>query len=189
MLIADSLLRERRIEDYGRKEKVQRKTGPVREAPAVEASSLKLPFKSVEVRSFVHATEGLEKVKEIFRSLLPEEIGVEESRAKGHHGDQITILSTRIDRNPDIREFWHQVMKMMPNKEKEKLSEVAVDRIAEDCRLYLRFDKQAAVDEELILVESGDALHIRINVSAYPAKREIAVEEMRKFLSSGLESR
>ncbi|KXB04377.1 hypothetical protein AKJ48_02770 [candidate division MSBL1 archaeon SCGC-AAA261O19] len=148
---------------------------------------MKLPFKSVEVRSFVHATEDLKKVKEIFRSLLPEEIEIEESRAKGHHGDKITILSARINRNPDIREFWHQAMKMMPNKEKEKLSEIAVDRIADDCRLYLRFDKQAAVGEELILTDSGDALHIRINVSAYPAKREIAVEEMRKFISSGLE--
>jgi len=53
------------------------------------------------------------------------------------------------------------------------LAEEAVERIAEDCRLYLRFDKQLAVsDGKLKLTEAGDVLHVRINISAYPAKRD-----------------
>lgn len=147
---------------------------------------MNLPFKSVEVRSFVHATEDLDKVKDVIKSIVPEDVEMSDSKAKGHHGDEITLLTTRINRNPYIREFWGRVMKMMPSGERAKLKEIAIDRIAEDCRLYLRFDKQKAVNGKLILIESGDAIHVRINITAYPAKRKIAVKEMQDFISSGL---
>ncbi|MBS3815324.1 MAG: hypothetical protein KGY45_02025 [Hadesarchaea archaeon] len=148
---------------------------------------MKLPFKSVEVRTFVHATESTEKIKEIFELLISEEIEINEEEAKGHYGDQINIISARIDRRPDLRGFWRKVLELMPDEDKKELIENALDRIADDCRLYLRFDKQAAVNEELILTDSGDALHVRINISAYPAKKSLAIEEMRDFISSGLE--
>ncbi|KXB03740.1 hypothetical protein AKJ45_00610 [candidate division MSBL1 archaeon SCGC-AAA261F19] len=146
---------------------------------------MELPFKFVAISVFVHATESEEKVKGVMESLLPEEVEIEKSKAKGHHGDPIVILKARIDRRPFLRKFWCRVIEKLQKNEKEKLTQYMRDRIGDDCRLYLRFDKQLAVSDELALVDSGDALHVRINISAYPAKREIAIEKMEKFIASG----
>lgn len=145
---------------------------------------MKLPFKSASVSTFVHATESEEKVGRMVESLLPKGVKIQRSEAKGHHGDPIAILKARIDRRPHLREFWNGIVEKLEEGEKEKLTDTAIDRIGEDCRLYLRFDKQLAVDDKLALTKAGDALHVRINVSAYPAKREIAVEKMEKFMDS-----
>lgn len=147
---------------------------------------MELPFKFASVSTFVYATESEEKVREILKSIIPEGAEIQRSEAKGHHGSPIVILKTRIDRRPHLREFWHRIIEKLKNSEKKKLAKTAIERIDDDCRLYLRFDKQSIVNNELVLTESGDALHVRINVSAYPAKREIAVKQMKKFVNSEL---
>lgn len=149
---------------------------------------MKLPFKSVSISTIVHATESEEKLREAIRLIVPEAVEIESSEVEGHYGDEKVILSADIERRPHLREFWDRVLGALPEGEKDWLLENAVDRIAEDCVLYLRVDKQLAVsDGELRFSDSGDVLHVRIKVSAYPAKREIAVEEMDEFLESGLE--
>lgn len=149
---------------------------------------MKLPFKSVGISAIVHATESEEKIKKALKSLLPEEVEIEKSEAEGHYGDSKVILSTDIQRRPYLREFWDQILKKLVEGEKEWLAENAIERIGEDCRLYLRFDKQLAVsDDKLKFSESGNVLHIRINLSAYPAKKNIAVEKMKEFIDSEFE--
>lgn len=149
---------------------------------------MKLPFKSVGISTFVHATESEKKLTRVLRTLLPEEVEIEKSEAEGHYGDPKIILSADIRKRPFLREFWNQVLERLSEGEKEWLADRAEGRIADDCRLYLRFDKQAAVsDGELKFADSGDVLHVRIGISAYPAKREIAVEKIREFIGSGFE--
>lgn len=149
---------------------------------------MKLPFKSVGISTIVHATESEEKLKNALKSLLPEEIEIEKSEAEGHYGDSKKILSADIERRPHLREFWDRLLDKLSEKNKKWLAENAVSRIADDCRLYLRFDKQHLISEDkLKITDGGDVIHIRINVSAYPAKKENAVKEMEEFLKSGLD--
>ena len=58
-------------------------------------------------------------------------------------------------------------------------------KIDESCRLYLRFDKQLAYRGELVLTDSGDAVHLKLKVASFPAKREIAVDLVEKFVGAG----
>lgn len=149
---------------------------------------MKLPFKFARVSTIVHATEDEDKVKEVFRRFLPEDAEIGRSEAEGHHGDPKVILSIEIRKRAFLRDFWDEVLKMMPQSERERLADEAIERIGEDCYLYIRFDKQRAIsDGELMLSDGGDVLHFRLNVSAYPAKRELAVEEMKEFIDSGLD--
>lgn len=147
---------------------------------------MELPFKFASVSTFVYATESEEKVRDILESIIPEGVEIQRSEAKGHHGSPIIILKARIDRRPHLREFWYRITEKLVKHKKEKLAETVTERIDDDCRLYLRLDKQSAADGKLVLTESGDALHVRINISAYPAKREIALEKMKKFVDSEL---
>lgn len=149
---------------------------------------MNLPFKSVSISTIIHSTESREKIENALRLFIPKGVELEDSEAEGHYGDSKIILSADIERRPHMREFWDKVMKNLSQEDKNWLLDNAIDRIGDDCRLYLRFDKQTAVtDEKLALSDSGDVFHIRINISAYPAKREIAIEKMKEFIESDLE--
>lgn len=147
-----------------------------------------LPFKSIALSTIVHATESEEKIKKAIGLLIPDEVEVEEEEVEGHYGDSKKILSVDIQRRPFMRFFWDQVLERLTENSLDWLEREALDRLADDCRLYLRFDKQFLVSEEkLKFSESGDVIHLRLNVSAYPAKREIAAEKIREFIESGFQ--
>ena len=149
---------------------------------------MKLPFKSIALSTIAHATESKEKLEKALGLLLPDGVEIEREEAEGHYGDTKFILKTDLENRPDIRYFWDRVLELLDDKGIDWLKKNAIDRIADDCRLYLRFDKQFLVaDEELRFSDGGDVIHVRINVAAYPAKKEIAVEKMKEFLESGLE--
>lgn len=165
-----------------------KKSGRVRKAAAIEAGAMKLPFKSISISTLLHATESEEKLREALNSLIPEEVEIEKEEAEGHYGNSIAILSADIENRPHMREFWDNFLEGVSERGKEWLAENCIDRIADDCRLYLRIDKQSAVsDEELRFSDGGDVIHVRINVSAYPAKKELAVGNMEEFIESGLD--
>ena len=149
---------------------------------------MKLPFKSVAISTIAHATESEERLKDALNLFIPEEIEIESEEAEGHYGDSKVIFKVDIENRPDIRYFWDRILEMLNDEERDWLKRNAVDRIADDCRLYLRFDKQFLISEEsLRFSDSGDVIHVRINVAAYPAKKDIAVEKIEGFLDSGLE--
>ena len=166
-----------------------KKSDLVREVQAAnEAVTMKLPFKSVDISTILHATEDEEKVSQALSLLLPEDVSLEREEAEGHYGDSKVILSASIENRPHMRKFWDKVLELLSESERDWLSRNAVDRIADDCTLYLRFDKQFLVGEErLKFTKSGDIVHVRMNVSAYPAKKELAVEKMREFVEAGLD--
>ncbi|MBA7594392.1 hypothetical protein ES703_01333 [subsurface metagenome] len=144
---------------------------------------MEFPFRSAVVSTFAHATEAEELVLDALRILLPEEIEVRRSRLKGHHGNPIVNLEARIERKK-TRELWQRILAKLRGGESEKIARAAPGRIDETCHLHLRFDKQLAYTGELALAEGGDVIHLRLKVAAYPAKREVAVDLVEKFLQT-----
>ncbi len=144
---------------------------------------MEFPFRSAVVSTFAHATEAEERVLDALRILLPEEIEVRRSRLKGHHGNPIVNLEARIKRK-ETRELWQRILAKLRGGEFEKIARAAPDRIDETCHLHLRFNKQLAYAGELALTEGGDVIHLRLKVAAYPAKREVAVDLVEKFLQT-----
>ena len=142
---------------------------------------MEFPFRNAVVSTFAHTTEAEERVLDAFGILLPEEIEVRRSRLKGHHGNPIVSLKARIGRK-ETRELWQRILAKLRRGELEKIAMVSPGRIDETCHLNLRFDKQLAYAGELTLSEGGDVIHLRLKVAAYPAKREVAVDLVEKFL-------
>ena len=66
--------------------------------------------------------------------------------------------------------------------ERERILGEIEDRVDDDCSFHLRLDKQTAYEGGSAL---GDGLHLRAKVEAYPAKRENAVEAVRRSLEAG----
>ena len=64
---------------------------------------MSLPISFIEIRVFSHATENVEKVLKALRQMVTEEVLAEEDlvhdNLKGHYGNPIILIKTRIYRN------------------------------------------------------------------------------------------
>jgi hypothetical protein len=143
------------------------------------------PFRNAVVSTFVHATEDEQRVLNILRTLLPEEVEVRRSRLKGHHGNPIVNLEAKVWQKKLLREIWQRVMTKLREGELKKLGKIMPERINGNCFFYLRFDKQLARTGELALTNSGDAIYLKLKIAAFPAKREVAVKLLEKFMGIG----
>jgi RNA binding exosome subunit len=136
---------------------------------------MEFPFRNAAVSTFVHVTEDEQRVTSALRTLLPEGAEVRRAKLKGHHGNPIVNLEAKIRQRKPLRELWQRVSTKLRAEELEKLGESVHERVDDSCFFYLRFDKQLAHAGELALTDSGDAVHLRLKVAAYPAKREVVV--------------
>jgi len=116
---------------------------------------------------------------------LPEAVEVRQSKLKGHHGNPITGFEARVNRKILLRELWERVVAKLRAGELDNIRGILPMKIDNSCRIYLRFDKQLAYRGELVLAESGDAIHLKLKTAAFPAKREIAVGLVEKFVGAG----
>jgi RNA binding exosome subunit len=136
-------------------------------------------FHYVDLRAFCYATEDEDRVEGALRRYLPDEYPVERETNEGHHGDEIVVLSARVENADDVRHVMDCVLNA-GEKERERVVDEIEDRVDDDCAFHLRLDKQEAYDGASAL---GDGIHLSAKVEAYPAKRENAVEAVRRSLS------
>lgn len=142
------------------------------------------PFRNAIVSTFAHATEDEQRVLSVLGTLLPEGVGVRQSKLEGHHGNPIINLEAKVGQKKLLRELWQRVLTKLRAGELKKFGKIVPERVDENCFFYLRFDKQLAHAGELVLTGSGDAIHLRLKVAAYPAKREVAVKLLEKFIGA-----
>jgi len=122
------------------------------------------PVAYIDIRFFVHATENLDKVVEAVQRLLPsdyiDDILFKKDNLKGHYGNPITLFETRIKEKEIIKAFVENLSSHLDNLDKETLRR-EIDLHAEKGSLYVRLDKQAALQGELKLCVA-DPIHVRI---------------------------
>jgi RNA binding exosome subunit len=136
-------------------------------------------FHYIDLRAFCYATEKEDRVERALRHYLPEDCNVERETSEGHHGDEIVVVSARVENADEVRHVMNRVLDAGEGERERLVSEIE-DRVDDDCSFHLRLDKQEAYSG---VSELGDGLHLRAKVEAYPAKREKAVEAVRRSLS------
>ena len=146
---------------------------------------MEFPFRNAVVSTFAHATEDEQRVLSVLRTLLPEGVRVHRSKLEGHHGNPIINLEAKVGQRKLLRVLWQRILTKLRAGELKKLSKIVPERVDENCFFYLRFDKQLAHAGELVLTDSGDAIHFKLKVTAYPARRELAVNLLEKFIGVG----
>jgi hypothetical protein len=135
------------------------------------------------VSTFAHATEDVERVLVAMKNVLPKEAKIDVKKLRGHHGNPISMLESKITRKAVLRKWWANLIEMLGEAEIEKIRWALPTKIDESCRLYLRFDKQRAYLGELVSTEGEDTIHLKLKIGTWPAKREVAIEIVEKFLS------
>ena len=106
---------------------------------------------------------------------VPEKIDLAQVREK------IKILEILLEKERNIKAFLEKLNGQMSDESKEILERQMESRLDEECNFFLRFSKEKLINEkELWLTDQGNCFHIKINVAAFPKKREIAMEIIRK---------
>lgn len=129
---------------------------------------------NLSYRAFVYGTESEDKVREAISTLLPS-AQAEKEITEGYYKNQVIILSGKITRKREIKSFLEKLQSLKPSN-KKKISNQLENRMDERGNLFLRFDKQHAYLGDLVLIEHGDAIHIKLKIAAYPAKKEVALK-------------
>jgi len=135
----------------------------------------------VDIRFCAHATEDLDKVMEAFHNILPsdniEEVSFKRSGLEGHYGNPITFFETRIKDKETIRALVENLSANLSSLHKEELGR-EIHRYVEKGSLYIRLDKQAALQGKIKLVTSDP---IRIRIRFKKSKIEDVIKICRKI--------
>jgi RNA binding exosome subunit len=134
---------------------------------------------NLSYRAFVYGTENEEKVREAIHTLLPM-AHPEKEIIEGYYNNPVLILHGKISKNNEVKVLQEKLQNLSPN-DKKKIQKELHDRMDSKCNLFLRFDKQRAFLGDLKLVEHGDALHLKLKIAAYPAKKEEAIKVARQI--------
>ena len=134
---------------------------------------------NISYRAFVYGTENKEKVLESIKTLFPNS-SPQCEETEGYYKNPVLILSNKIDKKREIKDFVEKLSKMNDLIRKRILHRLE-NKMDDSGNLFLRFDKQRAYQGDLKVVEHGDSIHLKIKIAAYPAKKKVALEIARKL--------
>lgn len=135
-----------------------------------------VPFHYIDLRAFCFATEVESRVETAIRTFLPDSFEIDQEVTTGYHGDEIRVLSTRVENNDDMREVFAHVLDL---DNVTSVRDEVGERVDENCSFYLQFDKQAAYTGEVRL---GRGVMLRAKVEVYPANQDKAIDVVKEAL-------
>ena len=130
---------------------------------------------NIKFRAFVYEDESVEEISQAILNILPE-AGIEAEEAEGMLEDKIIILSGVVSKKRYTKTFFNTLLEFA---DLDKLNSDLERKMDEKGNWFLRFDKSDALDEKWTILDSGDSVHMKIKIAAYPARKDIAVEKVR----------
>jgi len=134
---------------------------------------------NISYRVFVYGTENEEKVREAIKTLFPNS-SPQTDITEGYFKNPVLILHDKITRNRSIKEFV-KLLDNLDSQVKKRILNKLDSKMDDKGNLFLRFDKQRAYIGNLKVIEHGDAIHVKIKIAAYPAKKENALRLAREI--------
>lgn len=141
----------------------------------------------IKVFSYEKYNEDNNVILDKFLQLFPfnlkdEKIDLKKTDAKGFEEKRITIFEATLAKENHTSKFLENLISRIDEQQKKLIIAQAESRLDADMTFFLRFDKEEYIkNNELILTDSGKCFHIEISVAAFPKKREIALDAIRKM--------
>ena len=133
---------------------------------------------NIKFRAFVYEDESVDEISQAILNILPE-AEIEAEEAEGMLEDKIIILSGSVSKKRYTKTFFNELLDAV---DKEKLNEDLELKMDEKGNWFLRFDKVDALNEKWTILDSGDSIHLKVKIAAYPAKKEIAIDKVREAI-------
>ena len=135
---------------------------------------------NIKFRAFVYEDESVDEISQGILNILPE-AEIEKEEAEGLTENKIIILSGTVSKKRYTKTFFNTLLESV---DLDKFSNDLERKMDDKGNLFLRFDKSDAFDENLTIIDSGDSIHLKIKIAAFPAKKEIALEKVRQAINT-----
>lgn len=139
----------------------------------------------ITISVFCKEDEDYDKLKKnllgLFSFDLYEHGLVQEKKAVGFNERVIRQIFIELQNQQHIREFLDILNQMLDRQQKKQLLSQKESRLSDKYNFYVRLDKKKFLDSKFSLTESGDCIHIRINIAAFPRKRDRALENIEQL--------
>ena len=138
-------------------------------------------FHWVKVKAVCYATEDEDLIHDVMMTLT----GAEDDESfdvdisEGLHGNPITVIDANLTHNKEYERLFRNIGEEPLRTVLEEIEQ----RVDDDCVMYMRLDKQKAVGGVYEISHTGDVISITAKVVAHPAKKEIAVENAKQYLT------
>ena len=140
---------------------------------------------SVRVFSYESRSDNKEIILEKFKRLFPfvledEKLIVEITKAKGFSENNIIIYEINLLKERHINKFLHTLSMNLDKECKEMLLSQVETRLDENYNFFLRLDKdEFTKNSRLIITDSGNCFHVKINIAAFPKTRQNALQTVK----------
>ena len=128
------------------------------------------------------------KVHELFHRLVPidfgkEKISIQEEIVESFENRKIRIYSLEINKEAHTKAFIKTLKGLLQEEQCKKLLEQRWSRLDEELFFYIRLDKEAALKDVFELTDSGDCVHIKMHIAAFPKNRDSALKVIDEIFS------
>ena len=142
---------------------------------------------SVKISVFVKEGEDELKIIDKLLSIIPfdiekEKIVLSQQTTTGFNEKKIKIFEILLAKDRHIEGFLNNLIKNLDQGTKELILSQAESRLDDECNFFLRFNKENLIrEDDFWLTDQGNCFHIKINLAAFPKKKEAALEIVRKL--------
>jgi len=126
----------------------------------------------IQIETFSHATEDIEKVKSLLSKFFSFDITFNENKTYGHFGNEIIIINVELSRDKEIKIFVSDFLEII---DKPYILETFERRLDEDGVLFIRMNKERVYNDDFTIDDNGDIL-ISMKFVTYPKSREKVIE-------------
>ena len=148
--------------------------------------------KAVVCRDCGHVNTGIpvviEAAKEgIVKEIIPvlgakEKVVVKACKAVSFNQRQIIIYEVMLTKNKHINLFL-QSLKSRLDPQQLKMLLRQDNRLDENMDFFIRLDKESLINGQFVVTDCGECFHIRISIAAFPKKRSVALDVVKKIFS------
>ena len=146
----------------------------------------------IEARAYCRATEISDRVASAIKSLYPEEfrelVEFESTKVEGHSGDKIQVLRSELRDKVRCDVTLDYIFGKLKETDRRYLRDSLLQRLDENCVLFVRIDKQAAFLNKVVLARGPDVISVQVHIRQYPRCKQddvIAMLEDRLHVTGG----
>ena len=145
---------------------------------------------NIKLSVFVKDSEDPIKVGDAILTLIPfdivkEKIELKKSIVDGFEEKKIIIFELILKKSSHVSRFIANLQRNLSLSQKQLILQQASSRLDPELDFFIRLDKSILLEKnKLELTDSGNCFHIRIAIASYPAKREPALEIVKKLFAT-----
>src|SRR3989338_798173 len=137
---------------------------------------------SIRLNVFSYENENSGIILESFLKFFPfslkeNKVELKKATAQGFNESTITIFEAVLTKTNLINQFLDFILSNLDKKQKELILKQIESRLDDNLDFFIRFDKEEWMNNyKLELTDSGKCFHLKINVAAFPRKREVGLK-------------